>query len=82
MAHTDFDIYQKALQADKEGDWEGAHDLVQDLPDAKAAWIHAYLHRKEGDRWNANYWYTRAGKPFFEGSFDAEWQQLWDELSA
>ncbi len=69
--------YLKALEADKNGDWDGAHDIVQDIQTAEAAWIHAYLHRKEGDSGNAGYWYNRAGKPFFHGSLEDEWQQLW-----
>jgi len=73
-------IYIEALNADQSGDWHKAHELVQDLTTPEAAWIHAYLHRKEGDRWNAQYWYNRAGKPFFDGSLEEEWQQLYDAL--
>jgi len=73
-------IYIEALTADQSGDWHKAHELVQDLTTPEAAWIHAYLHRKEGDRWNAQYWYNRAGKPFFDGSLEEEWQQLYDAL--
>ena len=72
--------YIKALEADKSGDWDKAHELIQDLPSQEAAWIHAYLHRKEGDKWNAQYWYSRAGKPFFDGSLDDEWEQLFEAL--
>jgi hypothetical protein len=46
----------------KKATWEKAHQLIQDLTDKNAAWIHAYLHRKEGDVWNADYWYRKAGK--------------------
>lgn len=70
--------YIKALEADKSGDWDQAHELVQDLSSQEAAWIHAYLHRKEGDKWNAQYWYSRAGKPFFDGSLDDEWEELFE----
>ena len=45
------------------GDWDGAHALVQDDPSPEAAWVHAHLHRVEGDLTNAGYWYRRAGKP-------------------
>lgn len=55
-------VYLKALWQDANGNWKEAHRLIQDLPDEKAAWIHAYLHRKEGDTGNADYWYRRAGK--------------------
>ena len=62
------------------GDWHHAHDLVQDLPDADASWIHAYLHRVEGDRSNAHYWYNRAGKPPCHTSLDKEWTALAEAL--
>lgn len=75
------DIYQRALLLEKEGDWDGAHRLIQDLPTPEAAWIHAYLHRREGDDGNARYWYNRAGKDFFEGSFQEEWSLLYESLS-
>lgn len=71
------EIYLKALLADKNGDWNTAHEFIQDLEAREAAWIHAYLHRKEGDRFNAGYWYNRANKPVFEGSLEEEWQMLW-----
>ncbi len=54
----------RALWYDGKGDWEAAHQLAQDMPGVTGSWIHAYLHRKEGDRWNAGYWYDRAGRPF------------------
>ena len=69
--------YLKALEEDQKGNWEAAHELVQDLSTPEAAWIHAYLHRKEGDPSNARYWYNRADKTFFEGSLESEWQALW-----
>lgn len=65
-----------ALWHDACGDWHRAHDVVQDLPDGEGAWIHAYLHRKEGDASNAAYWYRRAGKPIASGSLDAEWSGI------
>jgi len=52
--------YLQALWYDGKGDWEQAHEIIQDIEDAKAAWVHAYLHRKEGDNGNARYWYNRA----------------------
>lgn len=45
------------------GDWNRAHELVQNDPSAEASWVHAYLHRVEGDLGNARYWYHQAGKP-------------------
>ncbi len=65
-----------ALWHDARGDWDRAHETVQDLETPAAAWVHAYLHRKEGDLGNARYWYHRAGKPVFTGSLDAEWDHI------
>ena len=53
-------IHLKALWYDGIGDWKTAHDLIDRLTDQQSAHIHAYLHRKEGDIWNADYWYKRA----------------------
>ena len=75
-----YEVYRNALIADKAGDWDKSHELIQDIETNEAAWIHAYLHRKEGDQWNAGYWYRRAGKPVFDGSLDEEWDLLWDYL--
>ncbi len=55
-----FSVYEKALWWAGMGNWERAHDLVQDLEDRKAYRIHAYLHRQEGDLSNASYWYSKA----------------------
>ncbi|WP_240312783.1 hypothetical protein [Flavihumibacter solisilvae] len=57
-------------------DWNRAHELVQDLPDQVAAHIHAYLHRTEGDIWNADYWYQRAGRQRPNNSTEAEWTEI------
>ena len=65
-----------ALWQDAQGEWEAAHVTVQDNSSANAAWVHAYLHRKEGDIDNARYWYARAGRPEFTGSLDAEWAAM------
>lgn len=69
-------IFLKALWLDGKGKWHEAHDLVDGHPGELAAWIHAYLHRKEGDNWNANYWYRRAGKNMPEQSLNEEWESL------
>ena len=66
----------KALWYDAKGDWHRAHDLVDGFDGQIAASVHAYLHRKEGDEWNAGYWYRRAGKPFYEGALGDEWEEL------
>jgi hypothetical protein len=65
-----------ALWHDGRGDWQAAHEVAQDLPDPDGAWVHAYLHRKEGDASNAAYWYRRARKPVAAGALDAEWQEI------
>lgn len=69
-------VHLKALWYDAVGDWDKAHSLIDSLPDKDSAFLHAYLHRKEGDQFNADYWYRRAGKPRFSGSLDEEWLQL------
>ena len=56
--------YLQALWWDGKGNWQRAHDIIEDLGDDTAAWVHAYLHRKEGDNGNARYWYARAGRKF------------------
>ena len=64
------------------GDWDRAHKIVQDDPSREAAWVHAYLHRVEGDLGNAGYWYRQAGKPVANGSLEAEWETIAATLSA
>jgi hypothetical protein len=58
------------------GDWDRAHKIVQDEGDANSAWVHAYLHRVEGDAGNAGYWYGRAGKPPCKADLDDEWAEI------
>jgi hypothetical protein len=65
-----------ALWQAAKGDWNAAHRLVQDEQSAEAAWVHAYLHRVEGDLGNAGYWYRRAGKPVSTGLLDEEWEAI------
>lgn len=72
--------YLKALKADKAEDWETAHELIQHLTTKEAAWIHAYLHRKEGDQWNAQYWYDHDSQPYFHGSMEEEWELIYQTL--
>ena len=69
-------IYLQALWFDGRGDWHKAHDLVNDLADREAARVHAYLHRKEGDIGNADYWYRRAGATRPVISLEDEWANL------
>ena len=65
-----------ALWHDAKGDWDGAHRVAQDIESTDGAWIHAYLHRKEGDASNAAYWYRRAGKPVARGTLEEEWEGI------
>lgn len=64
------------------GDWDRAHDTAQRIDDVDGAWVHAHLHRLEGDRDNAAYWYSRAGKPVSNDSLDAEWDVIVEALLA
>src|SRR5947208_9592059 len=65
-----------ALWHDAKGDWNTAHGIAQDIENPEGAWIHAYLHRKEGDASNAAYWYRHAGRPVALTSLEAEWDQI------
>jgi len=58
------------------GDWKQAHALVMADDSAAAAWVHAHLHRVEGDESNAGYWYRRAGRPHSQAPLDAEWDEI------
>ena len=62
-----------ALWWDAKGDWTRAHESAQQDEGRDGSWVHAYLHRKEGDQGNAAYWYNRAGKPVCREPLDAEW---------
>ena len=65
-----------ALWHEAKGDWSRAHEIVQDEEGVDAAWVHAYLHRKEGDLSNAGYWYRRAAKPVSKASLEDEWEAI------
>ena len=66
-------IYLESLWFDAKEEWDKAHSIIQDIGDTTASWIHAYLHRKEGDINNAGYWYHRAGKKTPGTSLQEEW---------
>ena len=66
----------EALWWDAQGNWAHAHDLVNDLETPDAMAVHAYLHRKEGDRWNADYWYRRSGRSYHRTALEDEWEAL------
>jgi hypothetical protein len=93
---TDLDVFNKTLNGNappsglspvlsalwwaKKGDWDTAHRIVMDDDVRDAAWVHAYLHRVEGDFGNAAYWYARAGQPADRGDLYAEWNAIVAEL--
>ena len=66
----------RALWHDRRGDWEEAHRIVMDESGEAEAWVHAYLHRREGDLPNAAYWYRRAGKTTARGPLEEEWTSI------
>ena len=66
----------QALWHDAKGNWTRAHEIAQEVEDASGAWVHAYLHRKEGDLGNAGYWYRRAEQPAASDSLEAEWERI------
>lgn len=72
----------RALLEDARGDWSAAHEAAQADDGPAGAWVHAYLHRKEGDVGNAAYWYRRAGRPMPKSGLEAEWEQIAGELLA
>jgi hypothetical protein len=92
MLRVDFQTFERSLTAhapppgvsdllvslwyERRGDWTRAHEIAQDVESADAAWVHAYLHRREGDQSNAAFWYRRAGKPVARGSLDDEWRAI------
>lgn len=74
-------VYLQSLWYDGKNDWEKAHNIIQDVNDKTAAWIHAYLHRKEGDIFNANYWYNRASRRMPGYNVAQEWKEIIQELT-
>jgi hypothetical protein len=69
-----------SLWWDKKGDWDTAHSIAQDIPTVQGSAVHAYLHREEGVLWNADYWYSRAGRVRPDISLEEEWTQLVHEM--
>ncbi|SDP90628.1 hypothetical protein SAMN05428975_3460 [Mucilaginibacter sp. OK268] len=69
-------VQLKSLWYDAKGNWHKAHEQVDQLKDQQSAWVHAYLHRKEGDIWNADYWYSKAALIRPNLSLGEEWEQL------
>lgn len=69
-----------ALWWDARGDWHRAHQVAQDVGGRDGAWVHAYLHRKEGNVGNAAYWYGQARKPVESGELGKEWESIVGDL--
>ena len=69
-----------ALWHERKGDWTRAHEIAQDIEGQDAAWVHAYLHRREGDFANAGYWYRHARREVEHGDMDAEWRTIVEAL--
>jgi len=69
-------VQLKSLWYDGKGDWPKAHAQVDHLQDRESAWVHAYLHRKEGDNGNAGYWYSKAWQARPDMALEAEWEEL------
>lgn len=70
----------EAMWWEAKGNWTRAHEIAQDIDTRDGAWVHAYLHRREGDEWNAGYWYRHAGRTPVSISMDEEWRQIATEL--
>jgi hypothetical protein len=70
----------EALWLTAAGNWDEAHLIVQSREDNDSEWIHAHLHREEGDKWNATYWYTRCGREFPSLSLKDEWEEITKDL--
>jgi hypothetical protein len=66
----------RALWHDAKGNWDAAHEIAQADEGSDGDWVHAYLHRKEGDPGNAAYWYRRARKPIAKESLEDEWRAI------
>jgi hypothetical protein len=65
---------------DAKGNWSAAHSIAQEIEDETGSWIHAYLHRKEGDLGNAGYWYRRAKQPTAHDTLEEEWTRIVSRL--
>lgn len=65
-----------AMWWDARGDWDRAHELAQAVGTPAGAWVHAYLHRREGDLGNADHWYRRAGRRRPAAPLAEEWAAI------
>jgi hypothetical protein len=80
MIPADLSVPLQALWLEARGDWHQAHNSVQGASGPEAAWVHAYLHRKEGDVSNAAYWYRRAGRTPTKQTLEEEWATIAETL--
>ena len=69
-----------SLWWDKKGEWDTAHSIAQEIPTVLGSAVHAYLHREEGVLWNADYWYSRAGRKRPDIPLEEEWKRLVEEM--
>lgn len=69
-------VLLQALWHDLQGNWQTSHTLAQEVNTPEGCWVHAYLHRKEGDASNATYWYRQAGKPVPVVTLEKEWEEI------
>lgn len=69
-----------SLWHDARGDWEKSHSLAQDINNPEGSWVHAYLHRKEGDQFNAQYWYNRAKRKMPDYALEKEWAEIAEDF--
>ncbi|MEQ1587765.1 MAG: hypothetical protein ABL895_17905 [Cyclobacteriaceae bacterium] len=69
-----------SLWYDAQGDWGKSHALAREINTSDGSWIHAYLHRKEGDKFNAQYWYNRANRKMPDYSPEEEWKEIAEAL--
>ena len=76
VAPAQLSVALQALWHDAREQWHEAHELAQEAGDRDGAWVHAYLHRKEGDETNAAYWYQQAGRPVSRADFRIEWETI------
>jgi hypothetical protein len=80
MRKVNKEILLKALDLEKDGNWDQAHRLIQPYYSMEACWIHAYFHRVEGDLGNAGYWYSQAGKLMPGYDLKKEWTELYQYM--
>lgn len=75
-APPNLSLLLQAMWHDQQGNWEGSHNIAQAINTRDGSWVHAYLHRKEGDQSNAQYWYRQAGKNIPSTTLEKEWEEI------